>query len=242
MTLQLHALSLDANDPPLLAAFWSGVLQREVVTEPGGALALVPDDAGGFRFRFVPVTTDKWGPNHVHFDLTSTSFVDQEEIVARALRLGGRHLDVGQTPDEDHVVLADPEGNEFCVTGPGNAFLAGCGRIGALSSDGLPDVGHFWSRALGWPLVWDQDSETAIQSPQGGTKVTWGGPPVAPKLGKNRFHFDLAPPVGGDQAAEIERLVALGAKRIETGQVDLDWVVLADPGGNEFCVLTPRQD
>jgi glyoxalase superfamily protein len=56
--------------------------------------------------------------------------------VARALELGARHLDVGRLPEEGHVVLADPEGNEFCVIEPGNGFLAGCGFIGALACDG----------------------------------------------------------------------------------------------------------
>ena len=160
--------------------------------------------------------------------------------MARALELGGRHLDIGQGPDADHVVLADPEGNEFCVIEAGNDFLADTGGIGALSSDGTQEVGYFWSKALGWPLVWDQDEETAIQSPQGGTKISWGGPPVEPKLGKNRLHLDLAPPADGDQQAEVERLVSLGATRIDIGQGDVNWVVMADPDGNEFCVLTPR--
>jgi predicted enzyme related to lactoylglutathione lyase len=137
-------------------------------------------------------------------------------------------------------VLADPEGNEFCVIGPGNNFLADCGFIGALACDGSQEVGYFWSAALGWPLVWDQDQETAIRSPHGGPKVTWGGPPVKPKTGKNRVHFDLAPPVHGDQQAEVDRLVSLGAARIEIGQGHVSWVVMADPDGNEFCVLTPR--
>ena len=88
--------------------------------------------------------------------------------------------------------------------------------------------------------MWDQDQETAIQSPAGGTKIAWGGPPVRPKTGKNRLHFDLAPPADGDQEAEVERLVSLGAKRIDIGQGDVSWVVMADPDGNEFCVLTPR--
>ncbi len=74
-------------------------------------------------------------------------------------------------------MLADPEGNEFCVIEPGNNFLADCGFIGALACDGSQEVGYFWSEALGWPLVWDQDQETAIRSPHGGPKITWGGPP-----------------------------------------------------------------
>ena len=78
-------------------------------------------------------------------------------------------------------MLADPGGNEFCVIEPGNRFLAGRGLLGEVTCDGTREVGLFWRDALGWPLVWDQGGETAVQSPQGGTKVSWGGPPVAPK-------------------------------------------------------------
>ena len=63
---------------------------------------------------------------------------------------------------------------------------------------------------------------------------------MAPKLGKNRLHLDIAPPADGDQEAEVERLISLGAKRIDIGQGDVPWEVMADPDGNEFCVLTPR--
>jgi hypothetical protein len=63
---------------------------------------------------------------------------------------------------------------------------------------------------------------------------------VAPKTGKNRLHLDLAVPADGDQQAEVDRLVSLGATRTDSGQGDVDGVVLADPDGNEFCVLPPR--
>ena len=129
-------------------------------------------------------------------------------------------------------MLADPDGNEFCVVEPGNNFLAGTGVVGALSSDGTQAVGYFWSKALDWPLVWDQDEETAIQSPHGGTKVAWGGPPLDPKHGPNRQHFELG--VDADPQAHAERLLALGAVRLEAGEDGS--VVLADPDGNEFCV------
>jgi hypothetical protein len=89
-------------------------------------------------------------------------------------------------------------------------------------------------------LVWDQDQETAIRSPRGGPKITWGGPPVRPKTGKSRMHLDLAPPVHGDQQSEVDRLVSLGAAPIDHGQGEFSRVVMADPDGNEFCVLTPR--
>ncbi|NES31675.1 VOC family protein [Micromonospora terminaliae] len=240
MTCQLFAVSFDAIDPARLARFWSGLLGRELADDPEDGFVLLPAEGTGFRIRFLPTQRPKVGQNRAHFDLTSTSLEDQQRTVARALELGGRHIDVGQDPDDDHVVLADPEGNEFCVVGPDNRFLAGCGVVGAVSCDGSQAVGYFWSEALEWPLVWDQDEETAIQSPLGGSKVSWGGPPFMPITGKQRLHFDLAPPAGGDQQAEVDRLVALGAKRIDIGQGDVGWVVLADPDGNEFCVLTPR--
>jgi len=240
MTTQLVALSFDANDPRGLAGFWGGVLGWEVVEDPYDGIVLLPSDDTGFRLRFLPSKEPKTGQNQVHFDLTSQSLEEQEQTVARALELSGRRLDIGQGADALHVVLADPEGNEFCVIEPGNNFLADCGFIGALSSDGSQEVGYFWSKALDWPLVWDQDEETAIRSPHGGPKITWGGPPVNPKTGKNRLHFDLAPPADGDQQAEVDRLVSLGATRIDIGQGEVSWIVLADPDGNEFCVLTPR--
>jgi hypothetical protein len=70
--------------------------------------------------------------------------------------------------------------------------------------------------------------------------ITWGGPPLMPKIAKNRLHLDIAPPAGGSQRAEVDRLVALGATRIDIGQGEVDWVVMADPDGNEFCVVNPR--
>jgi catechol 2,3-dioxygenase-like lactoylglutathione lyase family enzyme len=240
MTSRLVALCFDANDPLLLARFWAGVLGREPADDPDDGITLLPGDDTGFRIRFRPTEEKKTGPNQMHFDLTSTSLEDQQRTVARSLELGAQHIDVGQLPEEGHVVLADPEGNEFCVVEAGNNFLADCGFIGALSCDGSQEVGYFWSAALGWPLVWDQDEETAIQSPRGGSKVAWGGPPVAPKTGKNRLHFDLAPPPHGDQQAEVDRLVSLGATRIDIGLPEAGWVAMADPDGNEFCVLPPR--
>ncbi len=239
MPVHLLALTFDANDPRRLARFWAGVLGWEAADESPDGITLLPSDDTGFRLRFLPTQEPKVGQNRMHFDLTSTSLEDQQQTVARALELGARHIDVGQGPDAAHVVLADPEGNEFCVIEPGNNFLADCGFVGALACDGSQEVGYFWSEALGWPLVWDQDQETAIRSPHGGPKITWGGPPVAPQTGKNRLHFDVAPPAGGDQQAEVERLVSLGATRLDIGQGDVSWVTMADPDGNEFCVL-PR--
>jgi Glyoxalase-like domain len=259
MTANLVALCFGANDPLGLARFWAGVLGWEMAGAPGNSgapseagepseaaggqhdgIALLPSDDTGFLIRFLPSQERKTGQNHMHFDLTSASLQGQQQTVARSLKLGARHIDIGQRPDEGHVVLADPEGNEFCVIEPGNKFLADCGFIGAVSCDGSQQVGYFWSEALGWPLVWDQDQETAIRSPHGGPKITWGGPPLTPKTGKDRLHFDLAPPARGDQQSEVDRLVSLGAARIDGGHSEVSRAVMVDPDGHEFCVLAPR--
>lgn len=241
MTSSLVALHFDANDPHLLAGFWAGLLKRRIADD---GVTLAPDDANGFGIQFQQTLAPRSGPNWMHPHLTSSSLEDQQSTVARALELGGRHLDVGQAPEDEHVVLADPEGNEFCVIEPGNRFLAGCGFLAELTCDGSQEVGYFWSQALGWPLVWDQDGETSIQSPSGGTKISWGGPPEAPKTVRNRLRFDLAP-ADGDLQDEVDRLLGLGASLaldagVEGAGVEVDAVAMADPGGNEFTVSVPR--
>jgi predicted enzyme related to lactoylglutathione lyase len=238
---RLVALCFDANDPLRLARFWADALHWEIDDETQDEIGLVPTDDTSFGILFLPVPGQKVGANRLHLDLTTTSIDDQQETVARLVELGARHIDIGQRPEEGHVVLADPEGNEFCIIEPENSFLADCGRFGSITCDGTREVGYFWSEALGWPLVWDQDDETAIRSPDGtGPFITWGGPPLAPKIAKNRLHLDIAPPEHVDQQAEVDRLVSLGATRIDIGQGDVSWVVMADPDGNEFCVLSPR--
>ena len=228
MSVRLVAVSFDTPDPAGLAAFWAGMLGREIVDEARGAL--LPSDATQIGLRFVAADAEQSGQNRLHLHLTSSTLEDQRQTVETALRLGGRHFDAGQLPEEDHVVMADPAGNPFCVIEPGNSFLADCGFLGEVSCDGTRQVGLFWSDALEWPLVWDQDDETAVQSPLGGTKVSWGGPPVVPKDGRNRQRLDLA---ALDLAAEVERLVVLGATKL--GDRD-SGVELVDPDGNEFTL------
>ena len=242
MTSQLVALCFDANDPMRLARFWAEALRWKVGDETDDVVSVVPTDGTRFQLDFGQVPEPKGpGANRIHLDLTTTSLDDQRETVGRLIELGGRHIDIGQSPDDEHVVLADPEGNELCIIEPTNNFLSTCGRFGSITCDGTREVGYFWSAALGWPLVWDQDDETAIRAADlTGPMITWGGAPLNPKLGKNRLHLDIAPLDGIGQQAEVERLESHGATRIDIGQGDVDWVVMADPDGNEFCVLTPR--
>ena len=233
MALRLEAVTFEVADADAVAAFWAGLLDRQILAEPGGVL--VPGDKLQVGLRFVTSDSKQVGPRRLHLHLTSSSPEHQQRTVETALRLGGRHIDVGQGPDDRHVVLADPGGNELCVIEPGNNYLAGTGYLGEVTCDGSRDVGLFWRDALGWPLVWDENEQTAVQSPLGGTKISWdswGGPPVERKTGRNRQRFDL---VTAGPTSEAERLVSLGATRLS----DLpDGIELVDPDSNEFRLHT----
>jgi predicted enzyme related to lactoylglutathione lyase len=99
---------------------------------------------------------------------------------------------------------------------------------------------RFWSEALEWEIVLDPGGDPMIVPtsdraafPAGAFPILFLGAPGT-KEAKNRLHLDLAP---DDQDAEVERLEHLGATRVDIGQKEVSWVVMADPEGNEFCVL-----
>lgn len=98
-------------------------------------------------------------------------------------------------------------------------------------------LGLWWAEALGWDVNAEDDEETELIPPEAsGTRLLFLNVPE-PKSVKNRLHLDVVP---DDQAAEVERLVTLGAQRADVGQGEQTWVVLADPEGNQFCVLSAR--
>jgi predicted enzyme related to lactoylglutathione lyase len=99
-------------------------------------------------------------------------------------------------------------------------------------------LGEWWVRALGWVITFQDDDEIEIRrSPDVEPGLLFVRAADA-KVVKNRLHIDLRP---DDQDAEVARLVALGARPIDIGQGGASWVVLADPEGNEFCVLSSRR-
>ena len=103
---------------------------------------------------------------------------------------------------------------------------------------------RFWSEALEWELILDPDGDPMVVPTRergtlpGAFPILFLGTP-GKKEAKNRLHLDLAP---DDQAAEVDRLEHLGATRVDIGQKDVPWVVMADPEGNEFCVLKSLRD
>ncbi|MEV0372744.1 VOC family protein [Streptomyces sp. NPDC050636] len=109
----------------------------------------------------------------------------------------------------------------------------------AVDAHDLKGQAAFWARVLGWRVVYEALDEIVIGADERALPGIVFLPVPEVKSRKNRLHLDLTP---DDQAAEVERLIGLGARRVDVGQGgDVSWVVLADPEGNEFCVLTPKR-
>jgi len=115
-------------------------------------------------------------------------------------------------------------------------------RIQAVDVDSSDPgaLARFWGAVLDWRITYEEADEVVLEPPAGSPEEG-----VAPdllflkvpdtKAVKNRLHLDLRPE---DQDAEVARLESLGARRADIGQGDVSWVVMADPEGNEFCVLS----
>jgi catechol 2,3-dioxygenase-like lactoylglutathione lyase family enzyme len=115
MSSRLHSVAVDAIDPELLARFWSAALGLRVDTDDDGDLALRAEDGSGPYLLLLRVPDPKRTKNRLHLDLIPD---DQDAEVERLLALGATRADVGQG-EQSWIVLADPEGNEFCVLRPG---------------------------------------------------------------------------------------------------------------------------
>lgn len=236
---------IDAADPLLLATFWAAALGWEIASDEPDEAVVAPEgfsypDPHLYPLVFVPVTDAKTGKNRLHLDLSTTSEQHQAAEVDRLLALGATRTDIGQG-DVPWEVLADPEGNEFCVLDPRRAYLDASPIAAVVIDSRHPaQIAPFWAAATGWE-VQKLVPEFASLRAAGGT-----GPFLEimrtpdRKTAKNRVHIDVAPPPGGDTRAEAARLEQAGAARADIGQAEVRWVVLADPEGNEFCVLTPR--
>jgi hypothetical protein len=117
-------------------------------------------------------------------------------------------------------------------------------KIGWLTIDSTDHkkLGEWWKEALDLEVVFEDTDEYAI-SGKGRLGSSWNilflRVPDEKKV-KNRLHLDLIP--DRDKEAEASRLEALGATRADIGQKDVSWIVMADPEGNEFCILSPRDD
>jgi predicted enzyme related to lactoylglutathione lyase len=121
MSLRLYHLVIDASDPGRLARFWAAVLEYDILEEDEEGAVVGVDDRSYPGLCFLRVPEAKTTKNRLHIDLDPDDF-DAE--VDRVLHLGAVHTDVGQGPDVSWVVLADPEGNEFCVLRPRRTLIS----------------------------------------------------------------------------------------------------------------------
>jgi len=122
MPVRLHHIVIDAHDLPGLARFWTRALGWKVLSERENEIVIGTDENAPVGMCFMPVTDPKTVKNRVHLDLTSSA-ADRDQEIDRLLALGARRVDIGQTGGESWTVLADPEGNEFCVVRPKETLI-----------------------------------------------------------------------------------------------------------------------
>jgi predicted enzyme related to lactoylglutathione lyase len=239
---RLVQVNMKAHDDSALGGFWAEALGWEVSSEGPGVTNLEPPDFVypdpiAVCIDLVASPEPKTVKNRVHLDLAARSAAHQAELVARLTGLGATPIDIGQG-DVSWTVMADPEGNEFCVldslyrdTGPIASVVVDCADPRTMA--------RFWSEAMDWTLHKVTDHNAVLRSAKGvGPYLQFLRTPDV-KTVWNRVHLDLRPYPGDDAEAEAARLRALGATAIDLGPVDLPWTVLADPEGNEFCLLAP---
>jgi predicted enzyme related to lactoylglutathione lyase len=123
MPLGLHHIVIDTHDLPALAGFWAKVLGWQVLSAREREVVVGPAVDAPVGLCFMPTDDQRSTKNRLHLDLTTTQ-EDREAEIERILALGARRVDIGQTGEESWDVLADPEGNEFCVIRPKSSLIA----------------------------------------------------------------------------------------------------------------------
>ncbi len=240
MATRLVQINMKALDDSALGGFWAETLGWELSSEGPGVTNLEP---AGFAYPhptavcidLVKYPDRKTVKNRVHLDLAAKSPAHQAELVARLKELGATLADVGQG-DVPWTVMADPEGNEFCVldslyeqTGPIASVIVDCADPAAMA--------RFWGQATDWTVHKVTEQSAVLRSAQGvGPYLQFLRTPDV-KTGWNRVHLDVRPYPGDDPEAEAARLRSLGATAVD---LDVPWTVMADPEGNEFCLLSPK--
>ena len=122
MPVRLHHIVVDAHDLPGLARFWTQALGWKVLSEREREIVIGTDENAPVGMCFMPVTGLKTVKSRLHLDLTSSA-QDRDQEIERLIALGARRVDIGQTGAESWTVLADPEGNEFCVVRPKETLI-----------------------------------------------------------------------------------------------------------------------
>jgi hypothetical protein len=214
-------LCIDADDPARLGAFWAAVLGRTwEPKEDGAGLVTGPTPQHAIWFNQVPEA--KSVKHRVHLDIYARDLSDLKALAATVAEpLHGTRT---------WTVMADPEGGEFC------AFLRAevpAERLHGLVVDCADPAAQaqWWAQVYG-VTVTDNERWFTLEGVPGMPILTMDFVPVPePKTAKNRIHWDVTVP-------EVQPLVEAGATVLREPDEDIDWHVLADPEGNEFCAFT----
>jgi hypothetical protein len=197
----LSGIVFDALNPPALAAFWREATRGLTY---------------GLELWFEPAAAPKEGKNRVHLDLAGGP--DPTAEVERLLELGAARIDIGQG-DVPWDVLADPEGNEFCVLRAGHANVMVDGGLSAVcldvAADELAAQSDFWLDASGWPHLERLESVHVLRPASDSPIALLLGPPASARDGRNRVRLELT----------------------DAGR---DSGVFTDPAGNEYRVRGAR--
>ncbi|WP_431868430.1 VOC family protein [Nocardiopsis eucommiae] len=232
----VDSITLQADDPPTLARFWSEALRVPIVRgEPAGLLLATP----GVPLRLIPApSTSRSEPaiTRLHLDLSGGS--DHRSWARTLCSLGASPRDVGQG-DVPWEVLADVEGNLFCVM-PGDRYEEAGPGLGSLPVDSArPRADRdFWARITGWTPT--EKGHPELRPPHGlGIRLAFCdelGPKPANE--PNLMGPALRLEEHERETDALELLVHAGAVRVET-EDEAPWHLLADPSGNEFRLLKP---
>ena len=241
--MYLENVVVDTRDPCRLGRFWESLLGCSTLTDEDSSYEtrLTVPDGPSLDLCFERVDTPPRPAPRLHLEVYGGERDQQAAVVERALELGASHLDIGQRA-VPWVVLADPEGNPFCVM-EARAEYAVSGPLSSLPLDSA-DVGRdlaFWSELSGWTPV-DSAMPGALRHPSGRGPLLELCPERAPKDPgvKNRVHLDIRLEAGDGPDETAQRVLDLGGRRYEHDWGDLPWQVMTDPSGNELCLLPAR--
>ncbi len=242
--MRLENLVMQARDPERAGRFWSAALGLE-----GGHVVEADYPGAGYEARLQipggpwldvciePVSRPPEPGPRLHLDLLGG--VRQREVVDRLVGLGAVAIDIGQR-DVPWIVLADPDGNPFCVMEERSVYTD-TGPIAALPLDSADPErdGVLYAALTGWVRV-PGVAPVSLRHPSLRGPLLELCPQAAPARDQNRLHLDVRPEAEGpDQGELVEIALALGATRVSDPWAQgHPWVVMRDTSGNEFCILS----
>lgn len=212
-------LVLDAADAPRLGAFWAQVLDWQWHLHDGPAYGWVGGCTPERRIWINQVPEPRAVKNRVHFDIYATNLSELEELGARVVE-----------PFRQWTVMADPEGTLFCAYLRDELPLDRMHGLAVDSVDPLA-IAQWWAGVYDVPVQINRGGWTTLSPVPGMPILTMDFNAVPePKTVKNRIHWDV-------WVTDLQLLLDAGARLLRARDADIEWHVLADPEGNEFCAF-----